>query len=111
MLVVFALPSALATLSIIILMAITAASALRYLFGRKGMGLAWLCALVSLFAFVAIAILTTMHFDVMTGADIGGSSLLPILIPASAAIGILLVLRLRLVAPEAYDAIGSREEL
>lgn len=106
-LVVFTLPSAVATLGIILMMAIASASALRYFSGRPNTVRVRLCAALSLIGFGAIAALVMLRFDVLSGGASPILDLLPLTIPVVAAIGILLVRMLSHRDPMAYYRLGS----
>jgi amino acid transporter len=95
-LTVFTLPSAVATLGIIVLMGTVSAATLRF-FHRRGDArvLIQLAALISLIALAAVAALAAVHFDVLAGTPQLTVRLLPLTLLATAVAGAMLAGRIR----------------
>jgi amino acid transporter len=108
-LVMFTLNSAVATLGIIVLMAITALATL-FFFKRnpelKPGLFTTLCSLVALAGLGSIAGLAVYHFDVFTGDSTGITPALPLLVLAAAVLGAVLANRKRTVAAPVADWAG-----
>jgi amino acid transporter len=87
-LTVFTLPSAVATLGIIALMAVVSAATLRFFRGRPDSRALVLCsALAALLALSVVAALAAVHFDVLAGNAQLTVRLLPLTLAVAAAIG------------------------
>ncbi|HMK85188.1 MAG TPA: APC family permease [Steroidobacteraceae bacterium] len=94
-LTVFTLPSAVATLGIIALMAAVSAATLRYFHRRADSGvLVRMSAWAALFALAAVAILAAVHFDVLAGTPLLTVRLLPLSLPITALAGAALARRM-----------------
>lgn len=109
-LVVFTIPSAIATLGIIILMGITSLAAIRYLGRRRKRPVIIGLTALALVAFAAIAGLATIRFDVLVGQASIGLAALPLLIPLAGAAGVLLARRLRARDPGQFARLGQSAE-
>ncbi|WP_210644219.1 MULTISPECIES: APC family permease [unclassified Pseudomonas] len=109
----FAWFSNLATLCVILLMALTSAAVFVYFRAHPELKLGVLRGQVlpgfSCLALVAVLILAVMHFDVLTGASKLLSYALCAVIPAALIGGLLLAARLRKVSPERFMALGSHK--
>ncbi|AHL34616.1 amino acid permease [Pseudomonas brassicacearum] len=109
----FAWFSNLATLCVILLMALTSAAVWAY-FRRHpelkiGLWRGRILPGVSCLALLAVLILAVVHFDVLTGASKVLSYALCAIIPAALLVGVCLAARLRKAAPERYRALGSHK--
>ncbi|EJL30793.1 amino acid transporter [Caulobacter sp. AP07] len=90
-LVVFTLPSAVATLGIVVLMALSSAAAVRHLAAKRPhMRLTIVLSALAFIAFAGIAGLATVHFDVLAGSSSKAIYVLPLLILAVGAAGAVL---------------------
>jgi len=93
-LTVFTLPSAVATLGIIALMATVSAATLRFFRGRADARHLIRCsALAALLGLTAVAMLAAVHFDVLAGSAQLTVRLLPVTLLLAAALGALLPAR------------------
>ena len=87
-LTVFTVPSALATLGVILLMATTAIAVLCFFRRRASIGWpTYSSIIVSIVALSAVVIFAVLHFDVLTGTNALGARLLPLTLLAAGAIG------------------------
>jgi amino acid transporter len=87
-LTVFTLPSALATLGIIVLMAIVSGAALRHFLGKSERSIVISgAAVLSLLLLAAIAALAAVNFDVLTGTGAIAIRFLPVVLVAVAIVG------------------------
>uniref|UniRef100_UPI003A96A60B APC family permease n=1 Tax=Pseudomonas sp. TaxID=306 RepID=UPI003A96A60B len=109
----FAWFSNLATLCVILLMALTSAAVFVYFRRHPELKLGVLRGQVlpgfSCLALVAVLVLAVIHFDVLTGASKLLSYALCAVIPAALIGGVFLAARLRKVAPERFMALGSHK--
>lgn len=105
-LTVFTIPSGLAVLGIIILMAITAAAVARYLCAHRASRIKPLLALLSLLALIGAAALALARFDLLAGTADRRVALLPLLILLTLIAGAALSARLRRIDRIAFDRIG-----
>ncbi|SUD79737.1 APC family permease [Pseudomonas putida] len=109
----FAWFSSLATLCVILLMALTSAAVLAYFHRHSELQLSFLrkrllpgVACIALLFVMSVAVL---HFDVLTGASKFLSYALCAVIPAAMFTGVVLALRLRHVDPLRYQELGSHK--
>ncbi|WP_312936301.1 APC family permease [Pseudomonas sp.] len=109
----FAWFSSLATLCVILLMAMTSAAVLMYFRRQPELRLGWWrrCLLPSfaMLALLGVLSVAVLHFDVLTGASRGLSYTLCAVIPAALLGGALLARRLRRKHPQRFDALGSHK--
>ncbi|WP_422775684.1 APC family permease [Pseudomonas mediterranea] len=109
----FAWLSNLATLCVILLMALTSAAVFafsrRYPELRLGLWRGGIFPALSCLVLLAVLIIAVLHFDVLTGASQTLSYGLCAIIPAALLAGVLLAARLRKSAPERYLALGSHK--
>ncbi|WP_434568737.1 APC family permease [Pseudomonas sp. R3-56] len=109
----FAWFSNLATLCVILLMALTSAAVLVYFRKHPELKLGlWRGRILpgfSCLALLAVLVLAVLHFDVLTGASQLLSYGLCAVIPIALIVGVFLAARLRKVAPERYSALGSHK--
>lgn len=109
----FAWFSNLATLCVILLMALTSAAVLVYFRKHPELKLGlWRGRILPGFAclaLLAVLALAVLHFDVLTGASQLLSYGLCAVIPVALIVGVFLAARLRKVAPERYSALGSHK--
>ncbi|WLG93706.1 APC family permease [Pseudomonas sp. FP198] len=109
----FAWFSNLATLCVILLMALTSAAVLVYCRKHPELKLGlWRGRILpgfSCLALLAVLALAVLHFDVLTGASQLLSYGLCAVIPVALIVGVFLATRLRKVAPERYSALGSHK--
>lgn len=109
----FAWFSNLATLCVILLMALTSAAVLVYFRKHPELKLGlWRGRILpgfSCLALLAVLALAVLHFDVLTGASQLLSYGLCAVIPVALIVGVFLAARLRKVAPERYSALGSHK--
>ncbi|WP_434624152.1 APC family permease [Pseudomonas sp. Z1-29] len=109
----FAWFSNLATLCVILLMALTSAAVLVYFRKHPELKLGlWRGRILpgfSCLALLAVLVLAVLHFDVLTGASQLLSYGLCAVIPVALIVGVFLAARLRKVAPERYSALGSHK--
>ncbi|MFS2072749.1 APC family permease [Pseudomonas sp. CT11-2] len=109
----FAWLSNLATLCVILLMAITSAAV--FVFFRRhpelklGIWRGRIFPGFSCLALLAVLVLAVVHFDVLTGASVALSYSLCAIIPAALLAGVFLAARLRKTSPERYLALGSHK--
>ncbi|CDF95947.1 MULTISPECIES: APC family permease [unclassified Pseudomonas] len=109
----FAWLSNLATLCVILLMALTSAAV--FAFSRRhpelrlGLWRGGIFPALSCLVLLAVLIIAVLHFDVLTGASQTLSYGLCAIIPAALLAGVLLAARLRKSAPERYLALGSHK--
>ncbi len=109
----FAWLSNLATLCVILLMALTSAAVI--LFFRRhpelkvGIWRGQISPAFSCVALLAVLVLAVVHFDVLTGASLALSYSLCAIIPAALLGGVFLAARLRKASPERYQALGSHK--
>jgi amino acid transporter len=106
-LTVFTIPSSLGVLGIILLMAITAAAILRYLLARHRSRIKPFITGLSCVALVAVAVLATLRFSLLTGRPDPYLALLPAVLPLALLLGALLALRLRRADPHMFHRIGK----
>ncbi|MDR6957938.1 amino acid transporter [Pseudomonas brassicacearum] len=109
----FAWFSNLATLCVILLMALTSAAVWAY-FRRHpelkiGLWRGRILPGISCLALLVVLILAVVHFDVLTGASTVLSYGLCAIIPAALLAGVFLAARLRKASPERYLALGSHK--
>ncbi|SFO11840.1 Amino acid transporter [Pseudomonas sp. NFACC24-1] len=109
----FAWFSNLATLCVILLMALTSAAVWVYFHSRPELKLGlWRGRILpgfSCLALLAVLALAVMHFDVLTGASKLLSYGLCAVIPAALIVGVFLAARLRKSSPERFMALGSHK--
>lgn len=111
-LVVFTLLSAVATLGIIVLIAITSLSTCRHLLRETPPPTAVIAvSAVSLVVFGAVAALAVTRFDVLTGSAGAMNTVMPGSILVVALIGAGLAQRLRRRQPEAYARLGRSSDV
>ncbi|QHA82813.1 amino acid permease [Pseudomonas mediterranea] len=109
----FAWLSNLATLCVILLMALTSAAV--FAFSRRhpelklGFWRGGIFPALSCLVLLAVLIIAVLHFDVLTGASQALSYSLCAIIPAALLAGVLLAARLRKGAPERYLMLGSHK--
>ncbi|CAH0261350.1 APC family permease [Pseudomonas mediterranea] len=109
----FAWLSNLATLCVILLMALTSAAV--FAFSRRhpelklGFWRGGIFPALSCLVLLAVLIIAVLHFDVLTGASQALSYGLCAIIPAALLAGVLLAARLRKGAPERYLMLGSHK--
>jgi amino acid transporter len=107
---VFAWFSNLATLCLILLMAMTSLAVIGYFKANPQLVTSKLqCFVLPAFsgvALLAIWLMALFHFDVLTGASKDLSIILCSIIPAAAFIGVLLAARLRIRAPLRFHSLG-----
>ncbi|CAN1600897.1 APC family permease [Pseudomonas sp. B21-028] len=109
----FAWLSNLATLCVILLMALTSAAV--FAFSRShpelklGLWRGRIFPALSCLILLAVLIIAVLHFDVLTGASQALSYGLCAIIPAALLAGVFLAARLRKGAPERYLALGSHK--
>jgi amino acid transporter len=108
-LTVFTLPSAVATLGIIILMATTSLAAVRFLGRRPDAVRSRILGTAAFLTLSAVAMLATIRFDVLAGGGPGWVRWLPLVLPAAALVGLWLVRRLALRDPAAHARLGLGE--
>lgn len=105
---VFTLLSAIATLGIVVLMAITSLATFCFFAGRAEDVLKTrILPLVALVGFVGVAGLAAFRFDVLAGTSQGAAQLLTLSIPLAAAIGAALAARLRKSDPQGFSQLGQ----
>ncbi|WP_028696291.1 APC family permease [Pseudomonas cremoricolorata] len=109
----FAWFSSLATLCLILLMAITSAAVLMYLKRNPQLKLGVLRRVVfpvfSCLALSFVLIIAVVHFEVLTGSSKALSYALCSLIPAALIVGLVLAARLRRRSPTCFEALGSHK--
>ncbi|WP_460096501.1 APC family permease [Pseudomonas sp. S3_C01] len=109
----FAWFSNLATLCVILLMALTSAAVFVYFRAHPELKLGhWRGQILPVFsclALLAVLALAVIHFDVLTGASQLLSYGLCAVIPAALIVGVFLAARLRKVSPERFMALGSHK--
>ncbi|WP_460159827.1 APC family permease [Pseudomonas sp. S3_F07] len=109
----FAWFSNLATLCVILLMALTSAAVFVYFRAHPELKLGlWRGRILPVFsclALLAVLALAVIHFDVLTGASQLLSYGLCAVIPAALIVGVFLAARLRKVSPERFMALGSHK--
>jgi amino acid transporter len=106
-LTVFTLPSALATLGVITLMAITSLAVLAYFrHRRRGWFRTRATPAVSFVVLGGIALLATTRFDLLSGSNDRSTLALPLLLPLAGLLGLLLATRLRRRDPVRFSQLG-----
>ncbi|RMM50030.1 APC family permease [Pseudomonas corrugata] len=109
----FAWLSNLATLCVILLMALTSAAVFAFSRShpelRLGLWRGGIFPALSCLVLLAVLIIAVLHFDVLTGASQTLSYGLCAIIPAALLAGVFLAARLRKSAPERYLALGSHK--
>ncbi|MBA1376467.1 APC family permease [Pseudomonas brassicacearum] len=109
----FAWFSNLATLCVILLMALTSAAVFVYFRRHPELKLGlWRGRILpgfSCLALLAVLALAVIHFDVLTGASQLLSYGLCAVIPVALVVGVFLAVRLRKVSPERFAALGSHK--
>jgi amino acid transporter len=109
----FAWFSNLATLCVILLMALTSAAVFVYFRRHPELKLGlWRGRILpgfSCLALLAVLVLAVIHFDVLTGASQLLSYGLCAVIPVALVVGVFLAVRLRKVSPERFAALGSHK--
>ncbi|MBT2340009.1 MULTISPECIES: APC family permease [Pseudomonas] len=107
----FAWLSNLATLCVILLMALTSAAVFAFSRRHPELKLGVWCGRIfpglSCLVLLAVLVIAVLHFDVLTGASQALSYGLCAIIPAALLAGVFLAARLRKGAPERYLALGS----
>ncbi|WP_437881661.1 APC family permease [Pseudomonas sp. LRF_L74] len=105
--------SSLATLCLILLMAMTSAAVLMYFRRNPQLNLGILRSLVlpgfSCLVLSVVLVIAVLHFEVLTGSSKALSYGLCAVIPAALVGGILLALRLRRRSPACFEALGSHK--
>jgi amino acid transporter len=109
----FAWLSNLATLCVILLMALTSVAVCVY-FQRHpelnvGLWRGRILPVFSSLALVSVLVLAVVHFDVLTGASKLLSYGLCAIIPVALIIGVYLAARLRKLSPQRFHALGSHK--
>jgi amino acid transporter len=89
-LTVFTLPSAVATLGVIVLMAVVAAATLAFFWSRPKSRIVIICSVLAMIALCAIAVLAASHFEVLTGSTLWIVKALPALLLIAALSGVVL---------------------
>ncbi|MCI0997357.1 APC family permease [Pseudomonas corrugata] len=109
----FAWLSNLATLCVILLMALTSAAVFAFSRShpelRLGLWRGGIFPALSCLVLLAVLIIAVLHFDVLTGASQTLSYGLCAIIPAALLAGVFLAARLRKSTPERYLALGSHK--
>jgi len=109
----FAWFSNLATLCVILLMALTSAAVVVYFRRHPELKLGlWRGRILPVFSCLALLVvlaLAVIHFDVLTGASALLSYALCAIIPVALIVGVCLAVRLRRVSPERFRALGSHK--
>jgi amino acid transporter len=109
----FAWFSSLATLCVILLMAITSAAVLVFFRRHPELKLGvWRGRIFpgfSCLALLSVLVIAVMHFDVLTGASKALSYGLCAIIPVALLAGVFLAARLRKASPQRYLALGSHK--
>lgn len=109
-LTVFTIPSGIAVLGVIVLMATTAAAVMRYLLVNRTARTKPIVTGCSFVALTAVAGLAVARFDVLAGTNDRITMLMPLLVLIAALIGAGLAARLRSRDPAAFRRIGHGEE-
>jgi len=109
----FAWFSSLATLCLLLLMALTSAAVLMYFKRNPQLQLGVLRRLIlpafSCVALSIVLVIAVVHFDVLTGSSKAISYALCAVIPAALIGGVLLAMRLRRKSPECFAKLGSHK--
>lgn len=109
----FAWFSNLATLCVILLMALTSLAICFYFHRRPELGIGiWRARILPGFSFVALTtvlVMAIVHFDVLTGASQLLSYSICAIIPVALIIGVVLASRLRKTSPQRFLALGSHK--
>jgi len=109
----FAWFSSLATLCVILLMALTSAAVFVYFLRRPELRLGWWRGRIlpgfSCLALLMVLVVAVLNFDVLTGASKALSYGLCTIIPLALIGGVLLAARLRKVAPQRFERLGSHK--
>lgn len=109
----FAWFSSLATLCMILLMAMTSAAVFMYFKRNPQLKLGILRRLVfpifSCLALSFVLLIAVIHFEVLTGSSKALSYALCSVIPAALLVGVLLAARLRRRSPKCFEALGSHK--
>ncbi|MBT2339990.1 MULTISPECIES: APC family permease [Pseudomonas] len=109
----FAWLSNLATLCVILLMALTSAAVVVYFRRHPELKLGlWRGRILPVFSCLALLVvlaLAVIHFDVLTGASVLLSYSLCAIIPVALIVGVGLAVRLRRFSPERFMALGSHK--
>ncbi|AOE60558.1 APC family permease [Pseudomonas corrugata] len=109
----FAWFSNLATLCVILLMALTSAAVVVYFQRHPELKLGvWRGRILPVFSCLALLVvlaLAVIHFDVLTGASALLSYALCAIIPVALIVGVGLAIRLRRISPERFMALGSHK--
>ncbi|UVL81483.1 APC family permease [Pseudomonas sp. B21-028] len=109
----FAWFSNLATLCVILLMALTSAAVVVYFRRHPELKLGvWRGRILPVFSCLALLMvlaLAVIHFDVLTGASTLLSYTLCAIIPVALIVGVCLAARLRRISPERFMALGSHK--
>lgn len=106
-LIVFNLLSAIATLGVIVLMAITALATIRFLSRQGGHAVAVALSVVALVAFVGIAGLATVRFELLTGTQSDWAVMLPLILVVAAGSGVWMTQMLRARDPARFARLGQ----
>ncbi|WP_442965012.1 APC family permease [Pseudomonas sp. JH-2] len=109
----FAWFSSLATLCLILLMALTSAAVFAYFWRHPEIPLGlWRGRILPAFSCLALLFvlaIAVIHFDVLTGSSKALSYALCAVIPVALVAGVLLAARLRRISPERFQALGSHK--
>lgn len=109
----FAWFSSLATLCLILLMALTSAAVFAYFWRHPEIPLGLLRGRIlpafSCLALLFVLAIAVIHFDVLTGSSKALSYALCAVIPLALIAGVLLAARLRRISPERFQALGSHK--
>ncbi|MCL6692964.1 Amino acid transporter [Pseudomonas citronellolis] len=109
----FAWFSSLATLCLILLMALTSAAVFAYFWRHPEIPLGLLRGRIlpafSCLALLFVLAIAVIHFDVLTGSSKALSYALCAVIPVALIAGVLLAARLRRISPERFQALGSHK--
>lgn len=109
----FAWFSSLATLCLLLLMALTSAAVLFYFRKHPELKLNLIRSTVmpvfSCIALLFVLAIAVVHFDVLTGSSKALSYGLCAVIPAALIVGVMLAARLRRISPERFKALGSHK--
>ncbi|TNF83957.1 APC family permease [Pseudomonas sp. ICMP22404] len=109
----FAWFSNLATLCVILLMALTSAAVVVYFRRHPELKLGlWRGRILPVFSCLALLVvlaLAVIHFDVLTGASARLSYALCAIIPVALVVGVGLAIRLRRISPERFKTLGSHK--
>jgi len=109
-LVVFTLPSAVAVLGIIVLMAIVSAAIIRFLLQRRKSRKSAYVTAVAFVSLTVVAGVAAMNFDLLAGTETNLTGLLPFSLLLAVIFGAISAMRLRRRDPAAFARIGEGVE-